>query len=186
MRQYHIERNHMYSEILILAMLRSGPRHGYEIKKEVDHALGGTVTLNNKTLYVNLKHFEEMGAVIQEGKPNRHLYQLTDRGTELLQAYLRDFPAAQAGNDAEFLTRVAFFDELEVAERMAILQRRLTFLDGCLSYLKSMRQLADTEDSGATPGASLTPAQRVLTFQTRRFGEEHAWIAEWLEELQAG
>src|SRR5215469_14558642 len=109
----------MYSEILILAMLRSGPRHGYEIKKEVDQALGGTVTLNNKTLYVNLKHFEEMGAVIrqvvpQEGKPNRHLYQLTERGTELLQAYLRDFPAAQAGNDAEFLTRVAFFDELEV------------------------------------------------------------------------
>jgi DNA-binding PadR family transcriptional regulator len=180
----------MYSEILILAMLRSGPRHGYEIKKEVDHALGGTVTLNNKTLYVNLKHFEEMGAVIrqvvpQEGKPNRHLYQLTDRGTELLQAYLRDFPAAQAGNDAEFLTRVAFFDELEVAERVAILQRRLTFLDGCLSYLKSMRHLADTEDRRPTPGAPLTPAQRVLTFQTRRVGDEHAWIAEWLEELLA-
>jgi DNA-binding PadR family transcriptional regulator len=181
----------MYSEILILAMLRSGPRHGYEIKKAVDQALGGTVTLNNKTLYLNLKHFEEMGAVIrqvvpQEGKPNRHLYQLTERGTELLQAYLRDFPAAQAGNDAEFLTRVAFFDELEVPERVAILQQRLQFLDGCLSYLKSMQQLADTEDCGATPGASLTPAQRVLTFQTRRFGDEHAWIAEWLEELRAG
>ncbi len=68
----------MYSEILILAMLRPGPRHGYEIKKDIDRALGGMVTLNNKTLYLALKHFEELGAVTrqvipQEGKPNRHL-----------------------------------------------------------------------------------------------------------------
>ena len=68
----------MYSEILILAMLRQGPRHGYEIKKDLDRALGGMVTLNNKTLYLALKHFEEIGAVTrqvipQEGKPNRHL-----------------------------------------------------------------------------------------------------------------
>ena len=78
----------MYSEILILAMLQQGPRHGYEIKKDLDRALGGMVTLNNKTLYLALKHFEEMGAVTrqvipQEGKPNRHLYQLTERGAKL-------------------------------------------------------------------------------------------------------
>jgi len=108
----------MYSEILILAMLRPGPRHGYEIKKDIDRALGGMVTLNNKTLYLALKHFEELGAVTrqvipQEGKPNRHLYQLTERGIELLQAYLRDFPASQASNDAEFFTRVAFFEFLD-------------------------------------------------------------------------
>jgi DNA-binding PadR family transcriptional regulator len=42
----------MYSEILILAMLRQGPRHGYEIKKDIDRALGGMVVLNNKTLYL--------------------------------------------------------------------------------------------------------------------------------------
>src|SRR6516225_8734079 len=97
----------MYSEILILAMLGQGPRHGYEIKKDLDHALGGMVTLNNKTLYLALKHFEEIGAVTrqvipQEGKPNRHLYQLTERGIELLQTQLRDFEPEQAGADAEF------------------------------------------------------------------------------------
>ena len=53
----------MYSEILILAMLQQGPRHGYEIKKDIDRALGGMVSLNNKTLYLVLKRFEEMGAV---------------------------------------------------------------------------------------------------------------------------
>ncbi len=180
----------MYSEILILAMLRQGPRHGYEIKKEIDRALGGMVTLNNKTLYLALKHFEEIGAVTrqvipQEGKPNRHLYELSERGIELLQASLRDFPASQASNDAEFFTRVAFFDYLEVPEREAILTSRQAYLEGCLSYLQAMQHLADTEDCANTSGISMSHAQRVLAFHTRRIHDEYAWIASWLEEMQA-
>src|SRR5258707_13562945 len=97
----------MYSEIVILAMLHQGPRHGYEIKKDIEQALGGMVPLNNKTLYLTLKRFEEMGAVTrqvipQEGKPNRHPYMLTHRGTPLLQTRLRDFPPQQPGNQTRF------------------------------------------------------------------------------------
>jgi DNA-binding PadR family transcriptional regulator len=180
----------MYSEILILAMLRQGPRHGYEIKKDIDRALGGMVVLNNKTLYLALKHFEERGAVTrqvipQEGKPNRHIYELTERGTKLLHASLRDFPASQASNDAEFFTRVAFFDLLEGPEREAILTTRLAFLEGCLSYLQSMQHLAEGEECAGASGLSMSPAQRVLAFHTRRIHDEYAWIATWLEEMRA-
>jgi DNA-binding PadR family transcriptional regulator len=180
----------MYSEILILAMLRQGPRHGYEIKKDIDRALGGIVVLNNKTLYLALKHFEEMGAVTrqvipQEGKPNRHLYELTERGIELLHASLRDFPAGLASNEAEFFTRVAFFDLLEVPEREAILTTRLAFLEGCLSYLQSMQHLAEGEECAGASGLSMSPAQRVLAFHTRRIHDEYAWLATWLEEMRA-
>ena len=180
----------MYSEILILAMLQQGPRHGYEIKKDLDRALGGMVTLNNKTLYLALKHFEEMGAVTrqvipQEGKPNRHLYQLTKRGAELLQDSLQDFSSEQAGNDAEFFTRVAFFDLLEVPEREAILTRRLAYLEGCLSYLQTMQHMADSEDCAPAMGISMSNAQRVLAFHLQRVRQEYQWIATWLEEMRA-
>ena len=180
----------MYSEILILAMLRQGPRHGYEIKKDIDRALGGMVTLNNKTLYLALKHFEELGAVTrqvipQEGKPNRHLYQLTERGIELLQAYLRDFPASQASNDAEFFTRVAFFDSLEAHEREVILTTRLAYLEACLEYLHTLQQMADTQDCPPGTGSSMSSAQRVLAFHLRRVRHEYQWIVTWLEEMQA-
>src|SRR6266487_4097040 len=180
----------MYSEILILAMLRQGPRHGYEIKKDVDRALGGMVTLNNKTLYLTLKHFEEMGAVtrqviLQEGKPNRHLYQLTERGIELLQVYLRDFGPEQAGGDAEFFTRVSFFDLLEAHEREAILTKRLAYLEACLEYLHKLQHMADTEDCPPGTGLSMSYAQRVLAFHIRRVRDEYQWIATWLEEMQA-
>jgi DNA-binding PadR family transcriptional regulator len=179
----------MYSEIVILAMLRQGPRHGYEIKKDVERALGGLVPLNNKTLYLALKRFEEMGAVTrqvipQEGKPNRHLYQLTEHGIELLQVSLRDFPTEHAGNDAEFFTRVAFFDYLEVNEREAILIKRLAYLEGCLSYLQAMQHLADTQDHANPSGISMSSAQRVLAFHTRRVRNEYEWITTWLEEMQ--
>src|SRR5258708_19706943 len=114
-------------------MLRKQPKHGYEVKKGIERILCGTVSLNNTVLYPSLKHFEEMGAVVrqvvqQEGKPNRHIYHLTERGTELLQAYLCDFPPEQAADEAEFLTRVAFFDYLEPAEHLQILQKPQTHL----------------------------------------------------------
>jgi DNA-binding PadR family transcriptional regulator len=180
----------MYSEILILAMLRQGPRHGYEIKKDVDRALGGMVALNNKTLYLALKRFEEMGAVtrqviVQEGKPNRHLYELTERGIEVLQASLRDFGPEQAGVDAEFFTRVAFFDFLEVPERREILHSRLAYLQRGLEYLHSLQQMADEGEDCAKIIPSLSHAQRVLAFHTRRIRDEYEWIASWLEEMQA-
>ncbi len=180
----------MYSEILILAMLRQGPRHGYEIKKEIDRALGGMVSLNNKTLYLALKRFEERGAVTrqviqQEGKPNRHLYELTERGIELLQASLRDFGPEQAGVDAEFFTRVSFFDFLEVPERRAILSNRLAYLQRGLEYLHSLQQMADEGEDGATIVPSYSHAQRVLAFHTQRVRDEYAWIASWREEMQA-
>ena len=180
----------MYSEIIILAMLHQGPRHGYEIKKDIERALGGMVPLNNKTLYLALKRFEEMGAVTrqvisQEGKPNRHLYQLTERGVELLHASLCDFPPEQAANEAEFFTRVAFFEDLDPQERQAILNKRLAFLEGCLDYLHRLELMANEGARAPGAGNSMSNAQRVLDFHLQRVRHEYQWIATWLEELQA-
>lgn len=179
----------MYSEILILAMLRQGPRHGYEIKKDIDRALGGMIVINNKTLYLALKRFEESGAVsrqiiVQEGKPNRHLYRLTERGIELLQANLRDFGPEQAGVDAEFFTRVSFFDLLEVSERREILGQRLAYLQRGLEYLDNLQQRADSDQDCTNIVPSMAYAQRVLAFHTRRIRDEYEWVAAWLEEMQ--
>ena len=179
----------MYSEILILAMLRQGKRHGYEIKKDIDRALGGMVSLNNKTLYLALKRFEEMGAVsrqviVQEGKPNRHLYELTERGIEVLHASLRDFGPEQAAVEAEFFTRVSFFDLLEVSERREILSSRLAYLQRGLEYLHSLQQMAEEDEDCAKIVSSPSHAKRVLAFHTRRIRDEYEWVAAWLEEMQ--
>jgi DNA-binding PadR family transcriptional regulator len=173
----------MYQEIVILAMLKQRPQHGYEIKKGIDQVFGGTVSLNNTVLYPTLKRFEELGAVErqvvqQEGKPNRHIYHLTERGVELLQAYLLDFPPEQAASEAEFFTRVAFFDYLEPQERQLVLKKRLAHLEDGLAYLNKLQQMADE----ACPTIY---TQRVLAFHQEQTRNEYQWIARWLEEMQA-
>ena len=172
----------MHNEIVILAMLRQRPQHGYELKKCIEQALAGTVSLNNNVLYPALKHFEQLGAVVrevvpQQGKPNRHIYHLTERGIELLHSYLCNFPPEYAAMEAEFFTRVAFFDYLELEERQAILRKRLAHLEGQLAYLHNLQQLADKA------GAAADAQQRVRVFQLRRLRDEYQWIGAWLEEL---
>jgi len=181
----------MHTDILILAMLRERPHHGYEIKKAIDRSMAGMVSLNNKTLYLTLKRFEDAGAVtrevqLQAGKPPRHIYQLTDRGVELLTAYLRDFGPEQARVDAEFFTRVSFFDFLEVPERREILQQRLAYLEACMAYVRSLHQIAE-DDEDYVRSIVLTPvhARRVLAFQTERIRDEVTWIRKWLAEMPA-
>ena len=156
----------------------------------MEAALAGTVSLNNKTLYPTLKRFEEMGAVerrviTQEGKPNRHVYSLTERGMELLHDLLCDFPASLAGVEAEFFTRVSFFDYLTREEQKAILKQRLTHLEGGLNYLERMHQMAKGEECAPSMGISMSNAKRVLAFHTQRIREEYQWVASFLEELQA-
>ena len=90
-----------YIEILILRRLRSGPAHGYELRKRVEQTTG--FVLHNNSLYPALRRFEEAGAVTkaaepQEGRPPRLVYTLTAVGRELLHDMLADLPAEQAAD----------------------------------------------------------------------------------------
>ena len=87
-----------YIEILILRRLRSGPAHGYELRKRVEQTTG--VVLHNNSLYPALKRFEEAGAVTktaqpQDGRPPRLVYTLTEVGHELLHDMLADSPRSR-------------------------------------------------------------------------------------------
>lgn len=78
----------MYVDILLLAELTTGPKHGYEIKKNVQNRLGENFELNHNTLYPALRRFENMGAITKEihkqvGKPNRNMYDITETGEEI-------------------------------------------------------------------------------------------------------
>lgn len=174
----------MYGEIVILAMLRQRPQHGYEIKKSIDQIFGGMIALNNKVLYPSLKHFEEQGAVTreviqQEGKPNRHLYHLTENGMTLLHTLLCDFSQEHAANDAEFFTRVAFFEYLEPQEQETILTSRLAHVEAGLAYLQHLQEMGEE-------ACTIADAQRrVLVFHLQQARNEQQWIVTWLEEIQA-
>lgn len=168
-----------YVEILILRRLRSGPAHGYELRKRVEQTTG--VVLHNNSLYPALKRFEEAGAVTktaqpQEGRPPRLVYTLTEVGHDLLHDMLADFPPEQAADEGEFLARLGQFSLLSSTERTAVLAARTRAVHEQLAHLVTMRDLARAH--GERWG-ELATAELI-----RRHQQELAWLAG-LAELAA-
>jgi DNA-binding PadR family transcriptional regulator len=172
----------MYVEILILAHLARQPAHGYEIKRSVEQILGETYPINNNQLYPALRRFEEMGAITREverqtGKPDRHIYRMTERGEEVLQALLRDFPPELARDDAEFQVRIAFFHLLEPGARQAILQARA-------AVLRAWREHLQRSHEAARAHPEMTWALQVVTFTQQRIAHELDWIADLMRQAR--
>jgi DNA-binding PadR family transcriptional regulator len=96
------------NEALILASLREGPRHGYQLALDIEQKSGGTFKFNHGTLYPILHKLEKEGLIVgawsDEGpKRKRKSYTLTDKGRRYAdrqlaswQEFMRHFQAVVA------------------------------------------------------------------------------------------
>jgi len=165
-----------YPEILILRHLSRRPAHGYELRKRIEDTTG--IVLNNNSLYPALRRFVEAGAVSmtvehQDPKPPRHVYELTDVGRELLHDLLADLPAAQAGDDLEFLTRLGQFMFLTPEEREPILAARERTLSEVVARFGQLQRRARGEFW----------SEAVVDRLRRQAEDEIAWLHELRAEL---
>jgi DNA-binding PadR family transcriptional regulator len=172
----------MYVDILILSLLMEGPNHAYGIKKYVGRILG--YSLNNNLLYPALHRFEEMGAVRrevqrQQGRPDRHVYQLTDLGIEVLQDMMREFPPEMASDENEFQVRVAFFGLVDPSTRLEILETRRAMLEKRLTHVGGLV----TGGGRERIAAEFPYAMRLVEFQERQTRNELDWIAALEREI---
>ena len=70
--------------LLLLKMLEVGPRHGYELIKDIEAQAGGAYAPSPGILYPTLALLEDMGAIAAEADGTRKQFALTDTGrTEL-------------------------------------------------------------------------------------------------------
>ena len=86
----------MSVQLVILGLLSEQPRHGYELRQEVERRLYATyINLSGGSLYYNLGQLERAGyvkkaRVEQMGRyPTRQVYQITSAGKEYLKTELR-------------------------------------------------------------------------------------------------
>lgn len=81
------------NELLILACLRDGPAHGYEIALAVERDSGGAFALQHGTLYPILHRLEKQGVIRgrweAEGR-RRKVYELTPKGLKYLEGESRE------------------------------------------------------------------------------------------------
>ncbi len=79
----------------ILVILTERPMSGYDLAKYFDTSIGFFWTASHPQIYRELKKLGERGLVesheeIQSGKPNRIVYQITERGRQALLDWSRD------------------------------------------------------------------------------------------------
>jgi len=78
-------------KLLILSVLRDGPKHGYEIMRAIEQRTGAAYTPSPGTVYPTLQMLEDLGHVQAQEGGERKVYALTDAG----RAYLDEHRAAE-------------------------------------------------------------------------------------------
>lgn len=85
-------------EALILSVLAEAPKHGYEIAKRIRELSDDSFKYGEAQLYPALKNLEEEGSImgqwdIQEGKPNRRVYEITPSGQKKFEEQKKEWNA---------------------------------------------------------------------------------------------
>jgi DNA-binding PadR family transcriptional regulator len=172
----------MVIEILILALLDRGPRHGYEIKKSVEGILRRESRLNNNLLYPALRSLAAEGCIAlmasEDREGSRKTYELTETGRARLAGLLVAFGDAEAESDDEFLARLAFFDRISAADRSRIIGLRERALER-----KSLH--AAMLDADFAPAFDSPWVREILSMRRASIEAELSWTKA-LRSLAAG
>ena len=75
-------------ELLFLGLLMEGPKHGYEIKRQIEEELFPFVGLKIKSIYYPLKKMDQLKLIEKdvgrEGKwPEKYVYSITPKGRKI-------------------------------------------------------------------------------------------------------
>lgn len=166
------------TDLIILATLLEGPRHGYQLKKHAG-MIFGQGAIHNNLVYPLLRRFTTEGWVTRKTVPGergqeRQQYAITAKGRTALIERLSEFdPEAGRSGDA-FRLRVALFALLPEDTRASILEARQRALHESDERLGAMQQQL------ALPGY---PGE-VVRFLREQMAAELAWIRR-LQKLQA-
>jgi DNA-binding PadR family transcriptional regulator len=122
------------NDLIILATLLAGPKHGYQLKREAGFIFGDAA-LHNNLIYPLLRRFTAEGwvtkkAVAGQRGQTRQQYALTPLGRKTLVERLSQFGEQDSGSFQNFITRVGMFQILGPEVRESILKQRENYLLG--------------------------------------------------------
>lgn len=74
-------------ELVILGLLKDMPRHGYEIRKQINEFITYFAGLEYESIYYSLKFLEKKGLVkkkitASKNRPDKYVYSLTEKGRQ--------------------------------------------------------------------------------------------------------
>lgn len=166
---------------LHLALLLTGPRHGYEVKKEHDAWFPEGRPLAFGQVYATLARLvrDGLAEVVEtrsDGGPERTVYAATDAGRERLEAWLSE-PAPAAGSGGEDIVRktvVALRTPRTGRSAGEVVARQRT------AHLRRMRELQQDSDQAGDVATRLARRHAVLHLDA-----DLRWLEEAVQTLSA-
>ncbi len=135
------------TDLVLLGLLREGPKHGYEIKKLLARGIGAVASCDLKSIYYPLRDLEKRGLVVKSSeragrRPEKFVYRVTRRGEQTFEKLL-------FGN---FLTfhrplfnvdlSLFFLPQVKLGLARPLLRRRLQGMEKILSWLQGRLEKA--------------------------------------------
>jgi PadR family transcriptional regulator AphA len=161
---------------VILGMVRTEPRSGYEIKSAVDHTTRFFWAASYGQIYPELKRLAEAGLLAASDSPTggrrRTVYAITDAGAEALRAWLREPPTTFEMRE-EGLLKLFFADALPRSEAVETLRAMRAHRLAVSKQLRGMEPKAREQDDP-------------FPLMVLRGGVEFTeWFADWCERMEA-
>lgn len=91
---------HGQLRLYLLALLQDGPRHGYDIIRDLENRFSGLYSPSAGTVYPRLAKLEEEGLVERTDEGRKALYRLTDAGRAEAEARAADIDELETSLDA--------------------------------------------------------------------------------------
>jgi len=107
------------SKYALLGVLSLGPMSGYDLKKTIEYSVGYFWKENYAQIYPMLKVLEREGLAVsstekQEGRPDRHVYTITEHGLDELRRWLAE-PFEMQVERNELLLKLFLGDLVQVS-----------------------------------------------------------------------
>lgn len=172
-------------ELAVLAALREGPMHPYEIQRILKQRRKDDVlVLKRGSLYHAIRRltaagFIAAGETSREGRrPERTTYAITPAGGRNLAAWLNALVAAPRHEASSFMGALSFLIYLEPAEAVAGLEQRLGRLE---------QEIREFDARLAEIGARIGRIHLIESEYARAMrAAEAQWVRDLLTDLRAG
>jgi|SRR6516162_1845243 DNA-binding PadR family transcriptional regulator len=166
------------TDLILLATLLDGPKHGYQLKKQAG-LIFGQGAIHNNLVYPLMRRFTNEGWVSKKTMPgergqNKQQYAITAAGRKALVERLSNFDDEAARSSDGFRIRVALLSMLPKETREKILGARERALRELDTRMEGLEKVVEW---------STYPAE-VVKFMREQLTGELAWVRH-LQRIRA-
>ena len=170
----------------LLGLLSLGPMSGYDIRQLITRSIGHFWSESYGQIYPGWKRLAAAGLVEkkterQKGRPDRHLYSLTDAGKKQLQEWLK-LPVEREVPRSELLLKLFFGGQVSASVSRAHVQ---TYLESHEKELQVYGAIAKKLRKEEADDPQLPFWLMTLNMGRHRSAAIVKWCKETLAELEA-